>query len=353
MGNRTFAGRLGILVSLVLCAASIPAAAQSASGSDVEERLGRLERLLEGWRHQFDILERKLDQQRIYEALDDLAEVDFKRLVGPPRRPEQEPPTSQGRGNPLVIYAHVFIPRSLDTSAKHPLILLPHGGVHSHLTPIYIPILRELLDQGYVVAAPEYRGSTGFGRRFYEAIDYGGREIEDTLAVRDFMLETYPFLDPARVGIVGWSHGGLHALLSVFRYPDKYAAAYAGVPVSDLVARMGYKTQSYRDLFEADYHIGKSAFADVEEYMRRSPSWNVDAYQGTPLLIHTTTNDEDVNVLEVRRLVEALKAAGKQGFEYKIYENAPGGHIFNRIDTPLARQSRKEIYDFLARHLKP
>jgi prolyl oligopeptidase PreP (S9A serine peptidase family) len=69
-------------------------------------------------------------------------------------------------------------------------------------------------------------------------------------------------------------------------------------------------------------------------------------------LIHTSTNDEDVNVLEVRRLIAALQAAGKQ-FEHKIYENAPGGHAFNRLDTKLARESRAEIYKFLAKYLKP
>ena len=72
----------------------------------------------------------------------------------------------------------------------------------------------------------------------------------------------------------------------------------------------------------------------------------------TPLLVHTTTNDEDVNVLEVEHLIEALKAAGKK-FEYRIYQDAPGGHAFNRLDTPLARESRREIYAFLAKYLKP
>jgi len=59
-----------------------------------------------------------------------------------------------------------------------------------------------------------------------------------------------------------------------------------------------------------------------------------------------------VNVLEVEALVNALKAAEKQ-FEYKIYSNAPGAHHFNRLDTPLARESRQEIYRFLAKHLSP
>jgi len=71
----------------------------------------------------------------------------------------------------------------------------------------------------------------------------------------------------------------------------------------------------------------------------------------TALLIHTNTNDEDVNVMEVEHLIDALKAAGKK-FEYKIYQNAPGGHEFNRIDTALAKQSRKEVYEFLAKYLK-
>ena len=104
-------------------------------------------------------------------------------------------------------------------------------------------------------------------------------------------------------------------------------------------------------MYSAPYHIGKTAEENVNEYRRRSPAWNVDKLQ-TPLLIHTTTNDEDVNVLEVEQLIAALKAAGKQ-FEYKIYTNAPGGHAFNRIDTRLAQESRAEIYRFLARYLNP
>ena len=184
-------------------------------------------------------------------------------------------------------------------------------------------------------------------------LDYGGLEIEDSFAARQFMLDAYDFLDSERVGIIGWSHGGLHALMNIFEHPGSYAAAYAGVPVSDLIARMGYKSQSYRDLYSAEFHIGKTAQEDVEEYKRRSPSWNAHKYDGTPLLIHSTTNDEDVNVFEVERLIQALKAEGKPGFEHKIYDDAPGGHMFNRLDTRLARESRREIWRFLAGRLQP
>jgi len=206
--------------------------------------------------------------------------------------------------------------------------------------------------QGYTVIAPEYRGSTGYGKAFYEAIDYGGLEIEDTFAARNFAIEAYPWLDAGHVGIIGWSHGGMHALLNIFDHPDAYAACYAAVPVSDLVARMGYKGQGYRDLMSAPYHIGKTAEEDVAEYRRRSPAWQAHRYAGTPLLVHTSTNDEDVNVLEVEHLIKSLQATGKP-FAHKIYDAAPGGHQFNRIDTPLARESRREAWRFLVPHLRP
>jgi dipeptidyl aminopeptidase/acylaminoacyl peptidase len=311
-----------------------------------------LERANESLRHDMDVVQRQLDDVYFMMQLGDLAEVDKVRLTGPPRR-YQPNPTAQGAGNPFIFWSYVFIPRDLDRSTSQPLIVFPHGGVHSRFTASYVNVLRELLQQGYTVVAPEYRGSTGYGGGTYRAIDYGGLETEDSWATRNWALQTYDFLDEDRVGIIGWSHGGLHALMNIFDHGEGYAAAYAGVPVSDLIARMGYKTQGYRDLYSADYHIGKSAYEDVEEYRRRSPSWQTDRYDGTPLLIHTTTNDQDVNVLEVERLIQALEAGGQSGFTYKIYEDAPGAHAFNRIDTALARESRADIWDFLARHLDP
>jgi dipeptidyl aminopeptidase/acylaminoacyl peptidase len=293
---------------------------------------------------------RELEGLKFRLALSDIAIVDEVEYTSlPPTRITN--PTGQGATNPLIIPALTFIPKNLDRSRKHPLVVFAHGGVHSRTTPSYIHIFRELIEQGYSIVAPDYRGSTGYGRGFYNQIDYGGREIDDVDEGRKWMLETYPFLDPKRVAMIGWSHGGYITLFNIFERPDAYVVAYAGVPVSDLVARMGYKSNSYRAIFAAREHIGKTAEDDVNEYLRRSPITHV-AKLKTPLLVHTNTNDEDVNVLEVQRLITALKAEGKQ-FEYKIYENAPGGHRFNRIDTKLARESRAEIYKFLAKYLKP
>ena len=97
------------------------------------------------------------------------------------------------------------------------------------------------MEQQYIVVAAEYRGSTGYGKSHYEKIDYGGLEYEDVDSSRKYMLDNYEFVDPERVGIIGWSHGGLITLMNIFNHPENYKVAFAGVPVSDLIARMGYK----------------------------------------------------------------------------------------------------------------
>jgi len=324
----------------------------SQNTEDVLDKLDRVNRQFESLNHRLDVIEKNIDDLMWYEKVGDIAEIDKVYITGPPLMKSQEPnPTAQGAGNPVKFWAYVFVPENIDPNKKYPLIVFPHGGVHSNFGTYYTHIIRELMAQEYIVIAAEYRGSTGYGRDMYEKIDYGGLEIEDVDASRAYMIENCSFVDKNRVGIIGWSHGGLISLFNIFDHPESYKVAYAGVPVSDLIARMGYKDQSYRDLYSADYHIGKPADENVEEYRRRSPAWNAEKLQ-TPLLIHTNTNDADVNVLEVEHLIKSLKAEGKK-FEYKIYKDIPGGHSFNRMDTKIAREIRLEIYNFLYDYLKP
>lgn len=284
--------------------------------------------------------------------LGDIADVDKFTYTGPAPARERNP-TAQGAGNPMLLYGYTFFPKKLDRSKKAPLIVFVHEGVHSNFMTggraNCAHVVRELIQQGYAIVAPEYRGSTGYGAGYSRAIDYGGREVDDVYSALGWMLEAYPFLDAKRVGIIGWSHGGFITLHNIFQHPATYACAYAGVPVSDLVARMGYKTDSYRRIFTDS--LGKDANDNVKEYVSRSPYSHASELK-TPLLVHANTNDEDVNYLEVQHLITALKAEGKQ-FDYKVYQNAPGGHYFNRIDTKLARESRQEIYEFLRKYLKP
>jgi dipeptidyl aminopeptidase/acylaminoacyl peptidase len=304
----------------------------------------------EALNQRLDQLAKTIDDVLWYERVSDVAGIDKVYIVGPPPAKVKNP-TAMGAKNPVKFWSYVFIPQKLDRSKKYPLLVLPHGGVHADFTTYYTHIIRELIAQGYIVVAPEYRGSTGYGRAFYEQIDYGGLEIQDNHAARDHMVENYDIVDADRVGVMGWSHGGLIALMDIFEHPNDYKVAFAGVPVSDLVQRMGYYTDEYRAMFSAPYHIGKTANEDVQEYRRRSPVNHVQKLQ-TPLLVHTNTNDDDVNVLEVEHLIEALKAAGKK-FEYEIFKDIPGGHSFDRIDTKKAKEIRLKIYKYLAGYLKP
>lgn len=319
---------------------------------EVQEEIEQLQNQVANLRHSFDVVRKQLDDVLWYDKVGDVAYIDKVYLTGPPKADRVEKnKTRQGYGNPFRFQSYVFIPKAIDPSKKYPLLVLPHGGVHSNFNTYYTHIIRELMAQQYIVVAAEYRGSTGYGRGFYQSIDYGGLEVEDVYASKNYMIENYDIVDENRVGIFGWSHGGLISLMNIFDHPKDYKVAYAGVPVSDLIARMGYKTQGYRDLYSVDYHIGKTAYEDVEEYKKRSPAWQAHKLE-TPLLIHTNTNDADVNVLEVQHLIKSLKAEGKK-FEYEIYEDIPGGHSFDRIDTKKAQEVRLKIYKFLGGYLNP
>ncbi|MGE5401266.1 MAG: alpha/beta hydrolase family protein [Ignavibacteriales bacterium] len=336
------------LIFLGSLSLSSPAFSQEKPGDKNIQEV--IDKKFESLGHRLDQLEKAMDDILWYNKVGDVANIDKVFIVGPPQKNVKNP-TAMGAQNPVKFWSYVFIPLKIDKSKKYPLIVLPHGGVHANFTTYHTHIIRELMAQGYVVVAPEYRGSTGYGREFYEKIDYGGLEIEDNNAARDYMVENYDFVDGKRAGLLGWSHGGLIALMDIFEHPDDYAAAFAGVPVSDLVSRLGYWDEEYRKEFSAPYHIGKTVNEDVQEYRRRSPINHVDKLK-TPLLIHTNTNDDDVNVLEVELLIARLKAADKK-FEYEVFKDAPGGHSFDRIDTKIAKETRVKIYKFLDGYLNP
>ena len=318
--------------------------------ADLAHQVGALRRQVEAQASTLEQLQKKIDDVLWFERVGAVAEIDKVYIPTVPVPKQEETYGIANARHPFRMWTYVFVPRGADPAKKRPLLLLPHGGVHGDFDTYYTHVIRDLMKEGYVVVAPEYRGSAGYGREYREAIDYGGLEVDDVVTARDWAVTTLGAVDPARVGILGWSHGGLIALMAGFDHPEKFQAVYAGVPVSDLVARMGYQTDDYRALFSAPYHIGKTAGDAVDEYRRRSPVTHVHKLK-VPLLVHTSTNDRDVNVVEVQSLIAALKAAGKE-FEFKVYEDAPGGHSFNRMDYPLARESRAEVYRFLARQLK-
>jgi dipeptidyl aminopeptidase/acylaminoacyl peptidase len=284
------------------------------------------------------------------QRLANIATIDKVRFTGPPPRSFQNPNPPAG-SNEVIVSALAFLPRQA-REKKLPLIVFAHGEVHGNtVSDEDVHVVEELVRRGYAVIAPDYRGSSGYGADYWKRIDYGGREIDDVHAARQHMLDTHGNLDKMRVGIVGWSHGGLIALMTVFAHPNDYQACYAGAPVSDLELRVQNRGKDYEALFSAPYHIGKTVAEAPEEYRRRSPAFNAAGLQ-TPLLLQANTSDEDVPFSEVQQLISALRAANRV-FSLHVYTNAPGGHYFNRLDTPDALASRGEIWGFLDAHLRP
>ncbi|NLA25113.1 MAG: S9 family peptidase [Bacteroidales bacterium] len=335
---------------LLIAISFIAISAFAQNTEDLKSQIDQLIEVNKNLNHRLDVLEKIADDNLWFNRVGDVAFIDKAFIYGPPPANIKNP-TAVGANNPLKFWTYVFLPKNIDYSKKYPLLVLVHGGVHGDFTTYHTHIVREMIAQGYIIVAPEYRGSTGYGKKFWEEIDYGGLENEDAYASRNYMLENYDFIDKSRVGIIGWSHGGMIALHNIFEHPKDYACAFAGVPVSDMIARYGYSEDSYRELYHADYHIGQTPRENIEEYKKRSPAWQAHKLK-TPLLIHTTTNDDDVFVLEVEHLIKSLKAEGKK-FEYEIFEDMPGGHSFDRMDTKAAREIRVKIYQFLAKYLKP
>ncbi|MCL2133590.1 MAG: alpha/beta fold hydrolase, partial [Bacteroidales bacterium] len=218
---------LSLLTALLLTCSLQPSYAQN------EDRLKTISSTIDDLEHSFDIVNKKLEDILWYNKVGDVAFIDKVRLAGPPKAvqtPIENPFHDALLDNDLLFWAYIFFPLETRQEGKYPLVVFPHGGVHGTWTTGSAHIIRELVAQGYIVVAPDYRGSIGYGKSFYRAIDYGGLENEDVLASVLYMIENYSIIDTSRVGLLGWSHGGMISLMNALKYPDLYACAYAGVP---------------------------------------------------------------------------------------------------------------------------
>jgi dipeptidyl aminopeptidase/acylaminoacyl peptidase len=285
--------------------------------------------------------------QRLFKRMTDLS---FMTQLGPEMIVRK---VTYSGADKLPIPAYLFAPK--DTTRNRAALIFVHDGIHGDLSDVYIPHIRSLVREGYVIVAPEYRGSTGYGKEFYDLIDYGGKEIDDALAARDFMRDLVPYADLGRLGIIGWSHGGFITLHSIFRHPEFFRVAVAHVPVADLPARMRTHSSSYEALFVAQAAYGGKFVEKPRPYIERSPIAHARELK-TPLLVHAASNDDDVFIVENRNLRDSMVAAGKDReglYHYREFADPPGGHGFNRIQTREARESWNETLAFLRRYLHP
>jgi len=265
----------------------------------------------------------------------------------------------------LDIPAYLFQPLNKRGAKGHAAMVWVHGGVHGDWGITMWPFVREAVERGYVVICPEYRGSTGYGEKHYLEIDYGGYEIDDVMTAVDY-LKTLPHVDPDRLGIMGWSHGGYIALFSVFRDKTPFKAATAMVPVTNLIHRLSFSGPGYQRNFATQKRIGGLPFEKRDEYIARSPLFHVDKLN-TPLLVHVATNDQDVWYYEDQQIVDALRSRKPELAETKVYVDPPGGrssvgHTFNRRvnpetlereDSPEQIDSWSRVWTFFEGNLRP
>jgi dipeptidyl aminopeptidase/acylaminoacyl peptidase len=292
-----------------------------------------------------------LDQQRVTDGLWRTASSGHMRM---------EKISYRSRAGDLDVPAFVFLPLGPPPPGGHPALVWVHEDVRGHLYEHYIPYIREATARGYVVLAPEYRGSIGYGRTYYDAIDYGGREVDDVVTAVDVLRTRYPQVDCRRIGIIGWSHGGMIALLSVFRNPSMFRAAAAIVPVANLIDRLERKgVEKQLAIIDPANRLGGTPQARPDIYKERSPLFQVDKLQ-VPLLVHVARNDMDVNIEEDLPLVEALRAQKADLSVTKVYDHPAGGHTFDRRvnkmtwepeNTPEQLDSWKRVWRFFDRPL--
>ena len=260
----------------------------------------------------------------------------------------------------MDIPAYLFQPLVKRGPRGHAAMIWIHGGVHGNWGAGMFPFVREAVERGYVVIAPEYRGSTGYGKDHHTAIDYGGYELDDVLTAVEY-LKRLPHVDQDRLGIMGWSHGGFITAHLLFRDKHPFKAGAAIVPVTNLIFRLSYKGPYYQRGFATQKRIGGLPFEKREIYVERSPLYHVDKLK-VPLLVHVATNDDDVNFVEAEQMINALRAKKPDLSETKIYIDPPSGHGFSRRvnretlereDTPEQRDSWNRTWAFLEWSLRP
>jgi dipeptidyl aminopeptidase/acylaminoacyl peptidase len=174
----------------------------------------------------------------------------------------------------------------------------------------------------------------------------------------------YPAVDPARIGIIGWSHGGMITLLSITRHPTKFKAAVAMVPVTNLFQRLAWKGEDRQhELIDPANRYGgvPGTAATNEVYKDRSPLYQIDKLE-IPLYVGVTRNDQDVNFEEDQQLVDALHSRKPFLATTMIYDNPPFGHTFDRQVDPKTwepynfreqRDSWNRVWTFLDWNLDP
>lgn len=247
----------------------------------------------------------------------------------------------------LEIPAYLTLPKGVP--AKNlPTLLIPHGGPWARDTWGYNTLAQFFANRGYAVLMPNFRGSTGYGRKFLDAGNLQwGRTMQDDLTWGVKYLVAEGIADPKRVGMLGISYGGYATLAGVAFTPDLYVAAVDICGPSNLITLM----ESIPPYWEAArktfaVRMGDVSTADGKALLaERSPIHSVDKIK-TPLLVAQGANDPRVNRREAEQIVIALR---DRGFPVEYILAPDEGHGYARPINNLALFMASE--KFLAEHL--
>jgi dipeptidyl aminopeptidase/acylaminoacyl peptidase len=256
-------------------------------------------------------------------------------------------PISYRSRDGLTVHGYLTLP--VGREAKNlACIVNPHGGPWVRDIWGYSAEVQFLANRGYCVLQMNFRGSTGYGRQFWEA-SFGqwGLKMQDDITDGAQWLIKEGVADPKRLAIYGASYGGYATLAGVTFTPDLYAAAVNYVGVSNLFTFMNTIPPYWRPLLPKFHDMVGHPEKDKARLTATSPALNADRIK-TPLFVVQGARDPRVNKAESDQMVEALRSRGID-VPYMVKDNE--GHGFRN------EENQFEFYDameaFLAKYLKP
>jgi dipeptidyl aminopeptidase/acylaminoacyl peptidase len=244
-----------------------------------------------------------------------------------------------------TISAFVYMPCNLPRNGEHPAIVYVHGGPAAQTMNTFNRFIQYMANQGYIVIAPNYRGSTGYGKEFQQAnlFDMGGGDLQDVLAAADWIKQT-GYVDPKKLILMGGSYGGYLTMMGVTKAPEVWAA---GIPIVPFVNWFTEIQNEDPVLQQSDLATMGDIVKNKAHYEDRSPINFVDQIKA-PLYLLAGGNDPRCPKTESQQVVDAVKKRGGVA-EYKVYENE--GHGFARVENQI--DAYKRVADFLKARVPP
>ncbi len=254
-------------------------------------------------------------------------------------------PISYTSRDGLTIHGYLTLPVGVDPK-NLPVLVNPHGGPWARDVWGYNPEVQFLANRGYAVLQMNFRGSTGYGRKFWEAsFRQWGRAMQDDITDGVQWLVAQGGVDPKRIGIYGASYGGYATLAGVTLTPDLYAVAVDYVGVSNILTFMNTIPPYWEPARQMFYEMVGNPEKDKEYLAAVSPVNLADRIRA-PLFVAQGARDPRVNKAESDQMVDALKKRGVD-VEYMVKDNE--GHGFRNEENQFEFYGAMEA--FLAKRL--